>query len=73
MNIHAQYLNETPDRAAAEAALVVLRQWAAQATDAEIALLDPSVARLVSTAEAPNCPALSREYPESFMADAAYA
>jgi GTP cyclohydrolase I len=72
VNIHAQDLNETPDRAAAEAALVVLRQWAAQATDAEIALLDPSVARLVPTAEAPNCPALSREYPESFMADAAY-
>lgn len=72
MNFHTPDLNEIPDRDNARAALEVLRRWASQASDSEIASLDPTIARLVPTSALPNYPALSREYPEDFRADASY-
>ncbi len=72
MNIHAHKTDEKPDRDAAEAALVVLRNWAAGATETEIALLDPAVARLLPDRELQNYPDLSRQYPEDFTSDEAY-
>ena len=72
MNFHTRDLNETPDREDAAAALDVLRAWAKTATEAEIAQLDPSVARLVPGLVSANYPSLSRSYPEDFELDAAY-
>ncbi|MEP2031029.1 MAG: GTP cyclohydrolase FolE2 [Paracoccaceae bacterium] len=72
MNVHTQDLTETPDRDTAEAALDVLRKWALHASDAEIASLDPSVARLIAADSSSGYPMLSKEYPDSFVADAAY-
>jgi len=47
MNIHSQKFDRdlTPEEAAE--ALALLRQWAGQVTDEEIAALDPLVSRLV--------------------------
>ena len=53
---------ETPDREAAEAALETLRAWAETATPAEIAALDPAMARMLAPT------ALSRAYPQDFRA-----
>ena len=72
MNIHTPNTDETPDREAAEAALLVLRDWAATATVTEIAQLDPAVARLLPDQELKNYPDLSRDYPEDFKSDEAY-
>jgi len=72
MNIHAPKTDEKPDRDAAEAALVLLRNWAAGATETEIALLDPAVSRLLPDRELQNYPDLSRQYPEDFTSDEAY-
>ncbi|MGR3758630.1 GTP cyclohydrolase FolE2 [Roseobacteraceae bacterium NS-SX3] len=72
MNIHSRGMDEAPDRNEAEAALEVLRQWAKSATAAEIAQLDPAVARLLPGREVQNYPDLSRRYPEEFRADEAY-
>ncbi|OUS35175.1 GTP cyclohydrolase [Rhodobacterales bacterium 56_14_T64] len=72
MNIHAHKTDEKPDRDAAEAALLVLRNWAAGATETEIALLDPAVARLLPGRELQNYPDLSRQYPEDFISDEIY-
>lgn len=72
MNIQSRETDETPDRAAAAAALVLLRNWAAGATVAEIAQLDPALARLLPGEELRNYPELSRHYPEGFTSDEAY-
>lgn len=72
MNIHSGETDNTPDRDAAFAALELLRSWAAGATTAEIAQLDPAVARLLPDVELRNYPDLSRQYPESFKSDEAY-
>jgi len=72
MNIHAHKTDEKPDRVAAEAALLVLRNWAAGATETEIAMLDPAVARLLPGRELQNYPDLSRQYPEDFTSDETY-
>jgi len=72
MNIHAHKTDEKPDRNAAEAALLVLRNWAAGATETEIAMLDPAVARLLPGRELQNYPDLSRQYPEDFTSDETY-
>lgn len=69
MNIHTPEIDLKPSREEAEAALAVLRRWAGKASDAEIATLDSSVAYLVP---GEGYPALSREYPADFVADAAY-
>ena len=69
MNIHSRLLSETPDREDAEVALDVLRAWAVSATDTEIAQLHPSIARLIPDAVPDTYPALSRNYPDDFVAD----
>lgn len=56
----------------AREALRVLRSWAAGATEAEIAALDPAIARLLPGRVPSNYPDLKRDYPEDFVADAAY-
>jgi len=68
MNLHLPEIDRPPSREEAEAALGVLRQWAGRASDDEIAALDPAVGNLLPGAY----PALSRAYPEDFVADAAY-
>ena len=68
MNIVTE-MSETPDRSAAEAALATLRAWAETATPAEIAALDPAMARMLAPED---YPALSRAYPEDFTAGANY-
>ncbi len=72
MNIHPRDIDEAPDRDQAAAALDVLREWAKTASAAEISQLDPALARLVPGLPPVDYPALSREYPEEFEADAAY-
>ncbi|GGL78555.1 GTP cyclohydrolase FolE2 [Wenxinia marina] len=62
----------TPDRAAAERALNVLRDWVASSTPEEVAQLDPLVSRLIPGQEVSNYPALARAYPEEFEVDEAY-
>ncbi len=61
-----------PGKAAAEAALETLRAWAEQADPAEVAGLDPAIARLLPDAPLPNYPDLNRTYPADFRPDAAY-
>ncbi len=63
----------TTDKAAAEAALDVLRAWAAQATPTEVAELDPAISRLLPEADSfANYPALRRAYPEDFAVSPEY-
>jgi GTP cyclohydrolase I len=69
MNIHTSEIDRKPSRHEAEAALAVLRQWAGKSSDDEIARLDASVGYLVP---GQTYPALSRDYPAAFRADAAY-
>ncbi|MFC3615240.1 GTP cyclohydrolase FolE2 [Lutimaribacter marinistellae] len=72
MNFHTRITDETPDRDEAEAALDTLRSWARNATETEIAQLDPAVARLVPGLVKDEYPVLSRRYPDDFSVDAAY-
>ena len=72
MNHHATDLHRIPERDEARDALSLLRRWAASATPEEVADLDPAVARLIPGGDVSNYPALSRTYPETFEADAAY-
>jgi GTP cyclohydrolase I len=73
MNIHAPDIDaDHPDRTEAAEALARLRAWAAGASDDEIAALDPVLARLFTEAGQGGYPALSRDYPHGFEADAAY-
>ena len=70
MNI--QERNLVPDTAAAREALDLLRAWAQAASSAEIAALDPALARLLPARAQENYPDLSRVYPTEFEATAAY-
>ena len=72
MNMHASEIDRTPSREDAEAALALLRRWTGKAEDAEIATLDPALARLAPEAAPDAYPVLSRDYPEGFTVDAAY-
>ncbi|WP_200811286.1 GTP cyclohydrolase FolE2 [Pseudooctadecabacter jejudonensis] len=72
MNIHSKDLDRDLSREEAEAALALLRQWAADKTDEEVASLDPLVSRLVPGKEVSNYPALARAYPEDFAVDEDY-
>ena len=72
MNIHPSDMMPAPDRDEARQALERLRAWAALATPEEVADLDPAIARLLPDAALSNYPALVRDYPEDFEADAAY-
>ena len=71
MNFHIPDLPGKPGRVEAEAALALLRQWAGQSSDAEIAALDPGLTVLLPDQALPNYPVFSREYPD-FMPDVAY-
>jgi len=72
MNVLSSDMKKAKDRSQAEAALDVLRAWAEAATPEEVADLDPAIARLLPQGEVSNYPALSRDYPEDFVPDAAY-
>jgi GTP cyclohydrolase I len=69
MNLHTPEIDRKPSRDEAEAALSVLRQWAGKSSDEEISRLDAAVGWLVP---GQGYPALSRDYPGAFRADAAY-
>lgn len=72
MNVHTPDIDRFPSRREAEEALKLLRDWAAQSSDTEIADLDPLVGRLVAGQEVSNYPALARAYPEDFEVDDIY-
>lgn len=72
MNIHAKDLGRELTADEAAQALALLRQWAGQVTDEEVAALDPLVSRLVPGKEVSNYPALARAYPDEFEVDDAY-
>ncbi|WP_299970616.1 GTP cyclohydrolase FolE2 [uncultured Roseobacter sp.] len=72
MNIHTPVLDSTPDRAQAEEALCVLRDWVKDATPTEILELDPAVARLIPGGALADYPAFSRAYPDDFATDEGY-
>jgi GTP cyclohydrolase I len=71
MNFHTPEFSRLPSRAEAEEALSRLRSWVAQASDAEVADLDPALVRLV-TVDPGSYPALSRAYPYRFEVSDAY-
>ncbi|WP_371054791.1 MULTISPECIES: GTP cyclohydrolase FolE2 [unclassified Rhodosalinus] len=70
MNVHVSEMETAPDRKEAEMALARLRRWIEDASEEEIAALDPAVLRLLPNSGA--YPELARDYPEDFRADAAY-
>ena len=72
MNIHTPDLDRHFTREDAADALERLRHWAARASEAEIADLDPALARLLPGTDAAAYPVLSRTYPHAFEVDAAY-
>ncbi|MCH2075549.1 MAG: GTP cyclohydrolase FolE2 [Rhodobacteraceae bacterium] len=71
MNIHSTDIAREPSREEAEAALELLRRWAGNASDVELADLDPKVAGLMPGAVS-DYPALARTYPQDFVVDEAY-
>ncbi|SEQ28936.1 GTP cyclohydrolase FolE2 [Thalassovita taeanensis] len=72
MNLHTPEIDRHPSRDEAAEALQQLRAWATRATPAEIADLDPSLARLLPHTAEDSYPVLSRSYPHAFEVDAAY-
>ncbi len=71
MNIQS-LIERDPSRGEAAEALALLRRWALTATEAEIAALDPALARLIPGRAPSHYPDMSRSYPAGFVADAAY-
>ncbi|PTW51324.1 GTP cyclohydrolase FolE2 [Rhodovulum kholense] len=72
MNVFSRDMDREPTRAEAERALALLRDWAGSASDTEIETLDPALARLLPGRLVSDYPALSRAYPEAFVADDTY-
>ena len=72
MNMHTPEVDRQPSQTEAEAALDLLRRWAARASDAEIETLEPALARLLPDAPPQDYPTLSRVYPQGFAVDDAY-
>ena len=72
MNIFDISLTATPDRDEAEVALDVLKRWASNASDAELANLDPAIARILPERDPTDYPTFSRAYPDAFAVDDAY-
>ena len=72
MNFHKPVAGFEPDTQQAEAALDVLRAFAARASDAQIEALDPALRRLLPGLPDPAYPQFSREYPADFVPDTAY-
>jgi len=71
MNIHSTEIEREPTRDEAQAALRLLRNWAAGARHEEISTLDPAIARLLPGPQVAY-PAMSRAYPVDFVVDDAY-
>lgn len=69
MNIHTPTIDRKPGRDEVERALSLLRQWAAKATDAEIAGVDAALGHLIPGQA---YPAFSRRYPHDFRVDDDY-
>ncbi|MEM9967771.1 MAG: GTP cyclohydrolase FolE2 [Pseudomonadota bacterium] len=63
-------VEKAPERSEAEAALAVLKAWAAGASASDIAGLDPNVAGLIDAVSP--YPEFGREYPDDFVVDASY-
>jgi len=63
-------ISSPPDRSAAEAAIEVLRAWAANADASEIATLDPAVVQMLGGGAA--YPLLARDYPADFEIEPEY-
>jgi GTP cyclohydrolase I len=72
MNIQRPDSDQGTERDRAARALEVLRAWALKADPAEIADLDPAIARLLPQGQVSNYPHLSRDYPENFAVDENY-
>ena len=72
MNIHTPEIDRKPSQEEARQALDLLRRWAGKAHDAEIADLDPVLARLTPDAAPDPYPVLARDYPRDFTVDADY-
>ncbi|MCW1951370.1 MAG: GTP cyclohydrolase FolE2 [Octadecabacter sp.] len=72
MNMHTSEPERTLTHQEAAEALALLRHWARQVSDEEVAALDPLVSRLVPGRELSNYPALARAYPEEFEVDETY-
>ena len=72
MNIHSTLVEREPTRDEAARALEMLRRWADGATEDEIETLDPLIRRVLPHTAQESYPALSRQYPASFVADGAY-
>ena len=72
MNIHSKTIDRDFTHDDAAEALALLRRWAGQVSDEEVAALDPLVSRLVPGKEGSNYPALARAYPEDFEVDETY-
>ncbi|MBC7739406.1 MAG: GTP cyclohydrolase I FolE2 [Candidatus Saccharibacteria bacterium] len=68
MNIHQSDMGATPSVAEAEAALSLLKHWAARATAAEIVALDPAVGVFLGQ----GYPLMSRDYPHGFRVSDSY-
>ncbi|MCX7564920.1 GTP cyclohydrolase FolE2 [Sulfitobacter sp. F26169L] len=69
MNV-ATPITPKPDRTAVEDALQTLRAWAATADPAEVAVLDPAVAQLLTGGK--SYPLFAREYPADFEIEPEY-
>ena len=69
---HISKVTVAPDGEDARDALDTLRAWARSADPAEVAALDPAIARLLPEREVSNYPDLKRDYPYDFEPDAAY-
>ncbi|MBJ2153737.1 GTP cyclohydrolase FolE2 [Paracoccus sp. IB05] len=69
MTLHDRIVERAPSRDEAAAALLLLRRWAEEAGEEEIAGLDPSIGNLLPDL---SYPALRRAYPEDFAVDQAY-
>ncbi|KAB2542914.1 GTP cyclohydrolase [Salipiger aestuarii] len=69
MNIHTPDLNLEPSRDDAAQALALLRRYIAGAGDGDLAAVDPD---LVALRDGLPYPDLARDYPDGFVADAAY-
>ena len=72
MNLQLNDIVTAPDSAEARRALKLLKAWARNATDEQIADLNPAIASLLAPQAETDYPELSRDYPHGFVADADY-
>ena len=72
MNTQTRALDHPPSREDAELALAVVRRWVNAAASAEVATLDPALAKIFRDRSVPNYPVFNRVYPVDFASDAGY-